>query len=52
VFTDEAKAQELVTAAELVDEFRMTVNDREYYVGWVGYFEHLEGVHIETLVVQ
>ncbi|AVD99299.1 hypothetical protein SEA_BILLNYE_116 [Streptomyces phage BillNye] len=52
VFTDADKAEELAKAAREVDEFRMTVNGVEYYVSWVGYFEHLEDVVVEELVVR
>jgi len=52
VFLDKSRAEELAEAAQRADEFRMTVNDVEYYVGWVGYFESLEDVSVETLVVR
>lgn len=52
VFSDKERAEELAQAAQDTDEFRMTVNDVEYYVSWVGYFESLEDVSVETLVVR
>ncbi len=55
VFTDEAKADAL---AEVIrdhgsdGEFRINHEGVEYYCSWVGYFESLEDVLVETLVVR
>lgn len=55
VFTDKAKADSLAQAVESHGdngEFRMHHEGIEYYCSWVGYFEHLEDVLVEELVVR
>lgn len=53
VFETPAEAQELKTYIECntSDKFKFSVGGREYYASWNGYFEHLQEVNIEQLVM-
>ncbi len=55
VFTDEYRAYGLVKAIRDNGDdgdFRFSYEEREYYCSWTGYFEHIEDVLVEKLVVR
>jgi hypothetical protein len=56
VFSSKELAEGLVQAVRDHEdngyEFRMHYEGREYYTSWVGHFESLEDVFVETLVVK
>lgn len=54
VFETPAEAQELKEYIELQtsDKFRFSVGGREYYASWNGYFERLQEVNIEQLIME
>jgi hypothetical protein len=52
VFTDAHKATGLYQACQSEKDFSLTFEGKQYYVAWNGYFETLESVDIQTLVVR
>lgn len=52
VLTDEEEAEELSKAASAVSGLSLEFKGREYYVGWTGYFEFLNNIHVFAEIVR
>lgn len=52
VFTNSKDAEKLYYGLKDVSDYQVTVEGRDYYIPWVGYFEWIQSLDIYTLVVQ